>query len=454
MRIPSREKLSDDERRAQAEVREATARLRVAIDAFQGKIKERAKGVKAAEKEGRRLISSADKALASASRHALVAYAGKIRVFEHEVQTPQGTRPLDEQVKFSVESAGNMSVTRRLTLTRAAMLGPWSIFAPKATRHDVRELYFIAEHPEWSAVTPVNPDAGVGARQAAAAANVAARNASANRTARQAATEAARRRTQEAKSKAESLTREAESELARASGSFTGVRELVEDLEARLADCHDQTSRVARQGFKAVEEALALAPNPAQLAALPQQRQLPPGDSNSPGSQSRDRDDQPGRQQRRDEVDQTAFTDAPAEPTQASPVESQSMNATVVLMHPGKQKIEVIKALRSRTGWGLREAKQFVDTAPSRLAGLEAPFAETIAEELAFAGATVELEHLVDSGSEHLDPVEARSEQGGSAGAGDDLIGQLERLSALRTSRAIDEGEFQALKARLLAGDR
>jgi hypothetical protein len=173
-----------EQERHEAMLRETVDQLRAQVDAFKGRVKEQSKAVKKADKEVERLVADAKKKLAAAQQRPLLAYAGQIKVFEDRVQTPEGMHPLDENATFAVDSAGNMAVTRRHTLTRAAVLGPLSLFTPKATKHDDRELYFIAEHPEWASISKLNPDAGAGARQAAAAANLAARQSGANRQAR------------------------------------------------------------------------------------------------------------------------------------------------------------------------------------------------------------------------------------------------------------------------------
>ena len=64
----------------------------------------------------------------------------------------------------------------------------------------------------------------------------------------------------------------------------------------------------------------------------------------------------------------------------------------VILKSPGQQKIQVIKAVRSITGLGLKEAKAMVDNAPSPVKeGVSKEDAEKIQKDLADAGAEVEL---------------------------------------------------------------
>lgn len=64
----------------------------------------------------------------------------------------------------------------------------------------------------------------------------------------------------------------------------------------------------------------------------------------------------------------------------------------LVLKAAGDKKVNVIKAVRSITGLGLKEAKDLVDGAPSTVKeGLNKADAEKAKKELEEAGATVEL---------------------------------------------------------------
>ncbi|MFO7300721.1 MAG: 50S ribosomal protein L7/L12 [Actinomycetes bacterium] len=65
----------------------------------------------------------------------------------------------------------------------------------------------------------------------------------------------------------------------------------------------------------------------------------------------------------------------------------------VVLKDAGAQKIQVIKEVRTLTNLGLKEAKDLVDGAPSKvLEGVDADTANKAKEALEAAGATVELQ--------------------------------------------------------------
>ncbi len=75
----------------------------------------------------------------------------------------------------------------------------------------------------------------------------------------------------------------------------------------------------------------------------------------------------------------------------AAPVEEKT-EFDVVLKDFGAKKLDVIKAVRSITGLGLKEAKDMVEGAPSKVKeGISKEDAEKIKAELEAAGATVEL---------------------------------------------------------------
>lgn len=75
----------------------------------------------------------------------------------------------------------------------------------------------------------------------------------------------------------------------------------------------------------------------------------------------------------------------------AAPVEEKT-EFDVVLKDFGAKKLDVIKAVRSITGLGLKEAKDMVEGVPSKVKeGVSKDDADKIKAELEAAGATVEL---------------------------------------------------------------
>ena len=65
----------------------------------------------------------------------------------------------------------------------------------------------------------------------------------------------------------------------------------------------------------------------------------------------------------------------------------------VVLKEAGAQKLQVVKAVKEQTGLGLKEAKDLVDAAPSKIKeGLDKAAAEALKKALEEVGAVVELQ--------------------------------------------------------------
>lgn len=93
-----------------------------------------------------------------------------------------------------------------------------------------------------------------------------------------------------------------------------------------------------------------------------------------------------------DEFGVSAAAAAVAAPTAAAPVEEEKTEFDVVLKAVGANKIAVIKVVRALTGLGLKEAKDFVESAPKTIKeGASKEECEKIKEKLAEVGATVEI---------------------------------------------------------------
>jgi large subunit ribosomal protein L7/L12 len=83
---------------------------------------------------------------------------------------------------------------------------------------------------------------------------------------------------------------------------------------------------------------------------------------------------------------------APAAAGAAAPAAEEKTEFDVVLTDAGASKLNVIKAVRSITGLGLKEAKDMVEGAPQTVkAGVSKEEADKVAEELKAAGASVEI---------------------------------------------------------------
>src|SRR5438552_9055438 len=76
----------------------------------------------------------------------------------------------------------------------------------------------------------------------------------------------------------------------------------------------------------------------------------------------------------------------------AAPAAEEKTEFNVVLVSPGTNKINVIKAVREVTNLGLKEAKDLVDGAPKPIKeGVNKEEAEAIKKKFTEAGATVEV---------------------------------------------------------------
>jgi large subunit ribosomal protein L7/L12 len=83
---------------------------------------------------------------------------------------------------------------------------------------------------------------------------------------------------------------------------------------------------------------------------------------------------------------------APAAAGAAAPAAEEKTEFDVVLVSFGDKKLDVIKAIRSITGLGLKEAKELVEGAPKTVKeGVTKEEADKVAEELKAAGAEVEI---------------------------------------------------------------
>ena len=87
-----------------------------------------------------------------------------------------------------------------------------------------------------------------------------------------------------------------------------------------------------------------------------------------------------------------APTAAPSEAVAPAPAAEEKTEFTVILKEVGANKISVIRAVRELTTLGLKEAKDFVESAPQTVKeGVSKEEATTAKQKLEAAGATVEV---------------------------------------------------------------
>jgi hypothetical protein len=98
-----------------------------------------------------------------------IGFAGPVHIWKDRIvftdQQAEHCKLLDEHVRASLETAGQLRESRRPTLTRMAIGSalPGSALVPglalqKKEVHDTRELYFTLEHPEWARVVELDAD--------------------------------------------------------------------------------------------------------------------------------------------------------------------------------------------------------------------------------------------------------------------------------------------------------
>jgi hypothetical protein len=238
----------------------ATNSLDQACRTFKKNVADASAAVSSAQRKYATAVSAAEKRAANARALPCLGRAGRIKVYADRIVTPEGVRPMDEHVKAVVDAAGVIAVTRRHTLTRFALLGPLSLFTPKATTHDNRELYFLVEHPQWASLVKLNPNAGMAARKVCATLNLAARQASANRAARAQRIGEFDRQLGAARANRAEIEKAEGLLVARAIGGFAEIDELRSTVDARISLCAADSPAVKR-ATKVVRKAETLRPS-------------------------------------------------------------------------------------------------------------------------------------------------------------------------------------------------
>jgi hypothetical protein len=107
-----------------------------------------------------------------------------VKLFEDSITVKGKSHALNAQVEATVDTAGNLSHTRRHTLTRFALIGAFSVFTPRDTKHDDRELFILIEAPDWAEVVRVDKTAQLKARKLVQEINLASRQVDQSRSRR------------------------------------------------------------------------------------------------------------------------------------------------------------------------------------------------------------------------------------------------------------------------------
>lgn len=146
-------------------------------------LKAAAREVQQAGREHQKAVKAAEKALAEARQighRRLGSFTDKqgrkVEAFEDRLVTPNGTFAVDPDLKATVDTAGNLAVTRRATLTRiaaggmvggrfGALLGSQ---VQKKSVDDARELYLLLEGSDFVEVVECRAEDGAKVRSLAA----------------------------------------------------------------------------------------------------------------------------------------------------------------------------------------------------------------------------------------------------------------------------------------------
>lgn len=177
---------------------DATAEYEASVNGAQ-------KALVAEEKAREKRLAAAQKTISKAGSMgtkklgAFKGEEGTISFTGRTITTPNGTYPLDENVTAAADTAGNLAMSSRSTLTRIAAgglaFGPVGAIvggvAKKSKMHDTRELYLLVEGAQFAAVLTCKPDEGQKVRQFAMSIVQASRSVKSLLAAREVAVDAA-----------------------------------------------------------------------------------------------------------------------------------------------------------------------------------------------------------------------------------------------------------------------
>lgn len=240
---------SVEDREARRLVKERRNSLRRVTKEHDRAVRRAARVLAAAQRDYADAVSAAEKSLSIATWPKLIHSMAGITLTEDSIRTPQGTAPLGPGVTATVDTAGNLAMTKRVTLTRLVGLGLiGGLIFQKKQRVDTRELYLLVETPEFASIVQCRPDKGPQVRRFAVQINNAARGAKAARAARRQMIAAAQARLE----------------------AVTADRRAIEEAEAALAGV-----RSDRAAIEAAEAQLQLPPGGAVPPTATEQRSSP-----------------------------------------------------------------------------------------------------------------------------------------------------------------------------------
>jgi hypothetical protein len=151
---------------ADQSIKQAIEVLQVSLGERQRNLKEVSKRLATTTSEMTDRVQKASKTVESAKQAARLSNrSSSIKVYEDSIVANKNWHLLTSDVEVTLDTAGNISHTRRHTITRFAALGPLSVFTPKNIKSDDRELFILLEGPTWAEVVKVDKDKQKAARE-------------------------------------------------------------------------------------------------------------------------------------------------------------------------------------------------------------------------------------------------------------------------------------------------
>jgi len=146
-------------------IKEASSRLEAAIRAWNGSVAQATAEYSKAVKEMVGRADRARKAIEAELKPEKLGRLAGITLFDDRIVANRKGQPVTSDLQAAVDTAGNLSHTRRHTLTRFGLLGPFSVFTPKNVKSDDRELFILLEGSDWAEVIKIGNSKQMAARK-------------------------------------------------------------------------------------------------------------------------------------------------------------------------------------------------------------------------------------------------------------------------------------------------
>lgn len=283
LKIFKREELSPEEEARRAKLKELKADLKEAGKEYEQRVNHARKLLSESEKEHERAVKEArsqldraqkdhDKAVKAAEKRlADVRASGRrklgsyktVTLYEDRIETPDGNCGLSPEVTATVDTAGNLQVNKRVTLTRWAVAGPFALAMRKKEKQDTRELWLLVETPSFASVIQCDVNDAAKVRELAAKITTAGRHAASVEQAREQSISEADRELPRVRGDRGAIERSQEN-LARVEGETLAIgtaRDALEKEEANRGDVARLTQAVAALETEGARDAVSDTPD-------------------------------------------------------------------------------------------------------------------------------------------------------------------------------------------------